>query len=98
MSRSSESMLHEMDYWGEILKDLSDLNDLVVAAADPVAEISVELLGLVLGEDKVTVTDRIHAKQNLSMDAIKSMGEKVSALVDLVGGRVAALEVERGAD
>ncbi len=51
MSRDSESLLLEVEYWQHVLADLLELSRHVAAGAEPVPAIAVTLVELLIGAD-----------------------------------------------
>lgn len=93
--RSPESMLHELDYWRALIADVTAINELIAEATEPLTSVTVETIALVLGGDKVTASERIHALVMRSMQSLLRMDEPLNRMLSLIEGRQLALQAEK---
>lgn len=94
--RDQESILFEAEYWAHVLADVVAINDLIAAAAAPVPEISMGLLGLLIGADAARA-DRvglISTELGKVQPPIIEAQERITNLIRLAEGRLNALRGE----
>lgn len=98
MSRSAPQILHEIDYWQLLLKDLLALNDEIGEAAGALMEANVHLIypAIVHAEMQggAQDVDRALGSVKQGMSALGRMQDHLERILDLANGRAEALHAE----
>lgn len=100
--RGPSGIAFEADYWQAVIVDVLELNDRVVAAAAALASASVAVIELALVAPLLAhrgahdaAGDRASGGVIATMAELAAMHEPIARLIDLVRGRLTALELER---
>lgn len=94
--RDPRSALHEADYWIALLGELRELSEIAPRIADPLVEIPVAMLELVLGSPAPGATEKVGNAVRQALAEVAAIGEKVDAVIALANGRMLSLKREAG--
>lgn len=94
--RDPRSVLHEADYWAEILGELKAACEIPPRIAGPLAEIPVAMIELVLGQGTPETVEKIGALVKQALAEVSAIGDRIDAVSELAGGRLISLRREAG--
>lgn len=95
MSRTPEELRNELDYWKAALEDASELNDATARTAAELLPVPLNLLELTMGAELATILPELAQANRAALEQLKSASERVGSLIDLIGGRIVALQREK---
>lgn len=94
--RDPRSAMHEADYWSAVLEELREVSAIAPRIADPLVEVPIAMLELVLGGSVQVASERIGALIRQALAEVSAIGDRVDALGKLADGRLLSLRREAG--